>query len=130
MRRCSPLLAYALVALALVPASSAKPTASWALPQIEAVVAAGVMGSDVATFHPNDPLTRVTLEQLVAGLTHSAPLVSANPTARVTMAGLDGRLVGALGLSETAIPLSEVTANTVLFHHRRLSVNRQGLGVL
>ena len=102
MRRCSPLLAYALVALALVPASSAKPTASWALPQIEAVVAAGVMGSDVATFHPNDPLTRVTLEQLVPGLTHSAPLVSANPTARVTMAGLDGRLVGALGLSETA----------------------------
>jgi cell wall-associated NlpC family hydrolase len=102
MRRCSPLLACALVALALAPASSAKPAASWALPQIEAVVAAGVMGSDVATFHPNDPLTRVALEQLVGGLTHSAPLVSPNPTARVTMAGLDSRLVNALGLSETA----------------------------
>jgi cell wall-associated NlpC family hydrolase len=102
MRRRSPLLACALVTLALVPASSARPAASWALPQIEAVVAAGVMGSDVATFHPNDPLRRVALEQLVAGLTHSAPLLAANPAARVTMAGLDSRLVSALGLSETS----------------------------
>jgi cell wall-associated NlpC family hydrolase len=102
MRRRSPLLACAVVTLAFVPASSASPAASWALPQIQAVVAAGVMGSDVATFHPNDPLTRVALEQLVAGLTHSAPFIAPNPTARVTMAGLDARLVNALGLSETA----------------------------
>jgi cell wall-associated NlpC family hydrolase len=33
---------------------------------------------------------------------HTAPVVTANPTARVTMAGLDNRLVNALGLSATA----------------------------
>ena len=95
-------LLCALVALALAPSSAAKPTASWALPQIEAVVGAGVMGTDVATFHPNDPLTRVALEQLVAGLTHAPPVAAANPAARVTMAGLDARLVAALNLPETA----------------------------
>ena len=102
MRRRIPLLACGLLALALVQASSGKPAVSWAEPQIKAVVAAGVMGSDVATFRPNDPLTRVALEQLVAGLTHMVPVVTANPTARVTMSGLDSRLVAALGLSDSA----------------------------
>jgi cell wall-associated NlpC family hydrolase len=102
MRRGSPLLCCALSALALVPASSAGNAGSWALPEIKAVVAAGVMGPDVATFHPNDPLTRVVLEQLVAGLTHTVPIVTPNPTGRVTISGLDSRLVNALGLSETA----------------------------
>jgi cell wall-associated NlpC family hydrolase len=92
----------ALLAFVLVPPSSAKPSTSWALPQIKAVVAAGVMGSDVATFRPNDPLTRVALEQLVAGLTHTVPVLTANPTARVTMSGLDSRLVAGLGLSDSA----------------------------
>jgi cell wall-associated NlpC family hydrolase len=102
MRRRRSLLSCLLLALALAPASSAKPAVSWALPQIEAVVGAGVMGPDVATFHPNDPLTRVALEQLVAGLTHAVPVVAPSPTARVTMAGLDSRLVNALGLNDTA----------------------------
>jgi cell wall-associated NlpC family hydrolase len=102
MRRRRLLLSCALAALALVPASLAKPATSWALPQIEALIAAGVMGTDVATFHPNDPLTRSALEQLVAGLTHSVPIAAANPTARITMSSLDSRLVSALGLSETA----------------------------
>jgi cell wall-associated NlpC family hydrolase len=102
MRRRRLLLSCALAALALVPASLAKPATSWALPQIEALIAAGVMGTDVATFHPNDPLTRSALEQLVAGLTRSLPIAAANPTARVTMSSLDSRLVSALGLSETA----------------------------
>jgi cell wall-associated NlpC family hydrolase len=96
------LLLCALAALALAPTSPAKPAASWALPQIEALIGAGIMGTDAATFHPNDPLTRVALEQLVAGLTHAAPVAAANPAARVTMAGLDARLVNALSLSETA----------------------------
>jgi cell wall-associated NlpC family hydrolase len=99
MRR---LLSCTLCALVLVPASSAMPAGSWALPQIKAVVAAGVMGPDVSTFHPNDPLTRLVLEQLVAGLMRTVPLVTPNPTARVTMSGLDSRLVNGLGLSETA----------------------------
>jgi cell wall-associated NlpC family hydrolase len=103
-RRRSSLLSCALAALALavVPASSANPASSWALPQIKALVTAGIMGTDVATFRPNDPLTRSALEQLVAGLTHSTPIAAANPTARVTMSGLDSRLVNALGLSGAA----------------------------
>jgi cell wall-associated NlpC family hydrolase len=101
MRRRLVALA-SLSALALAPASSARPAASWALPQIRAVVNAGVMGPGVATFHPNDALTRVALEQLVAGLTHAAPALAANPTAPVTMAGLDRRLVDALDLADSA----------------------------
>jgi cell wall-associated NlpC family hydrolase len=102
MRGRRLLLLCALGALGLAPTSAAKPAASWALPQIEAIVGAGIMGTDAATFHPNDPLTRVALEQLVAGLTHATPVAAANPAARVTMAGLDARLVNALDLSETA----------------------------
>ena len=75
---------------------------SWALPQIKALIGAGVMGTSVATFHPNDPLRRVALEQLVAGLLHRVPVITAAPTATVTMSGLDARLVGALGLGATA----------------------------
>jgi len=88
--------------LALAPAGAAKTTPSWAQAEIKAVVAAGLMADDPATFRPNDPLTRGVLEQLVAGLTESTPVTSANPAAKVTMAGLDARLVGALGLSDTA----------------------------
>jgi cell wall-associated NlpC family hydrolase len=100
MRRRS--LLCALVAmLAAAPAGAAKST-SWAQPEIKTVVAAGLMAPDTASFRPDDPLTRSVLEQLVAGLTESTPVAPANPNAVVTMAGLDARLVTALGLSETA----------------------------
>jgi cell wall-associated NlpC family hydrolase len=105
-------LPCALVALlTLAPAGAAKPPNSWALPQIRALVGAGVMGTDVASFHPNDPLTRVALETLVAGLLHTTPAPAAKPTAPVSMAALDGRLVNALGLGETA-KLFQQTAKT------------------
>jgi cell wall-associated NlpC family hydrolase len=101
MRRRS--LLCALVAmLAAAPAGAAKTTPSWAQAEIKTVVAAGLMADDPATFRPNDPLTRGVIEQLVAGLTESTPVAPASPAANVTMAGLDVRLVGALGLSETA----------------------------
>jgi cell wall-associated NlpC family hydrolase len=88
--------------LVCAPASAAKGTRSWAQPQIRAVVSAGIMGPDVASFHPNDPLTRIALEQLVAGLTHTTPALVANPTASVTMTTLDARLVNALALTDAA----------------------------
>lgn len=94
-------LSVLVAALILVPAAAAKQS-SWALPQIKVVVGAGLMGSNVATFHPDDALTKVALEQLVAGLAHTAPAVVTSPTASVTMSTLDARLVNALGLSETA----------------------------
>ena len=62
-----------LVLLAIAPASAAKAPASWAQPQIQALVSAGIMGNSASDFHPNDPLTRIALEQLTSGLTHTAP---------------------------------------------------------
>ena len=95
-----PCAVFAL--LVFPPVSAAKAPASWAQPQIQAVVSAGLMGTDVASFHPNDPLTKIALEQLVAGLTHTAPELVAAPTAPVTITGLDARLVNALSLADTA----------------------------
>jgi cell wall-associated NlpC family hydrolase len=97
-------IAAALTALALVPASgtasgSAK---NWAQPEIRIVVAHGLLAPSVASFRPNDPLVRSDLADLEAGLTDSAPVTVPNPTASVTMAGLDSGLVGALGLAATA----------------------------
>jgi cell wall-associated NlpC family hydrolase len=67
------LLAVAVLpALALAgtaAASSSKPAASWATPEIRAVTAAGLMGAkDVATFHANDALTAQALENLAFDL--------------------------------------------------------------
>jgi cell wall-associated NlpC family hydrolase len=102
MRRRSALPCAVVALLAFAPVSAAKAPSSWAQPQIQAVVSAGIMGTDVASFHPNDPLTRIALEQLAAGLTHTAPALVPSPTAPVTMTGLDARLVNALALTDTA----------------------------
>ncbi len=101
MRRRS-LLCCALVALVAAASAGAAKTPSWAQAEIKAVVAAGLMGDDATTFRPNDPLTRGALEQLVSGLTESTPVTPATPAARVTMAGLDARLVTALGFGDAA----------------------------
>jgi cell wall-associated NlpC family hydrolase len=102
MRRL--LLPLALVALlAAAPASAAKPTQSWALPEIRLIVAQGVMGvTDPAQFRPDDPLTAGALAQLVAGLTKEPAVPAASPAAPVTMAGLDARLVRTLDLTDAA----------------------------
>src|SRR6059058_590048 len=102
MRRRLAATCALVASLVLAPASAAAQQTSWAQPQIKAVVGAGLMSRDVASFHPNDPLTRAALEELVAGLTQSTPAVASTPTATVTMAGLDTRLVDALGLLDTA----------------------------
>jgi cell wall-associated NlpC family hydrolase len=67
------LLAVAVLpALALAgaaAASSSKPAASWATPEIRAVTAAGLMGAtDVASFRANDALTAQALENLAFDL--------------------------------------------------------------
>ena len=41
---------------------------SWAAPQIAAVVAAGLMGPDVISFRPEDPLTRGELHEAIVAL--------------------------------------------------------------
>jgi cell wall-associated NlpC family hydrolase len=88
--------------LTLSPANAAaKPGTSWAQAELKTVVAAGLMAKAAAA-RPNDSLTRGELDALVAGLTHTQPLAAANPSAKVTMAALDSRLVVALGLTDTA----------------------------
>lgn len=60
------------------------------------------MARSVASFRPNDPLTRGELSELVVALTQEPQRPVADPSAPVTMAQLDARLVRVLGLSDEA----------------------------
>lgn len=73
----------------------------WADPQIETVVAAGLMGPDLATFGPQDPLTRGDLAAALAAWGHPQP-PPVDPSLPVTVRELDSRLVAALGLQPAA----------------------------
>jgi cell wall-associated NlpC family hydrolase len=87
------------------PTPAPKPTPkhrSWADAQIRVVVSHGLMAPDVASFRPDDPLTRGALADLVAELTDRAPAPVVNPSAPVTIAGLDTKLVRGLGLAIAA----------------------------
>jgi cell wall-associated NlpC family hydrolase len=75
---------------------------SWADAQIRLVVSHGLMSPDVASFRPDDPLTRGDLADLVGGLTDRVPAPVVNSGAAVTIAGLDAKLVRGLGLSPIA----------------------------
>jgi cell wall-associated NlpC family hydrolase len=94
---------WALVLLlTLSPAyAAAKPGTSWAQAELETVVAAGIMAKAAAA-RPDSPLTQAELETIVAGLTQTQAAAPASPSAKVTMAALDARLVGALGLTDSA----------------------------
>jgi cell wall-associated NlpC family hydrolase len=104
-----------LAALALLALGSAQPAsaANWALPQIQAVVARGLMAPSVAEFRPNDPLTRVELGQLVYDLTQKQQVV-VNPTTPVNVRQLDARLVRVLGLGPAAAHVQSVAVNAGL----------------
>jgi NlpC/P60 family/S-layer homology domain len=84
------------------PKPAPKARRSWADAQIRVVVSHGLMSADVASFRPDDPLTRGALAALVAGLTGRTPEAVVNPAAPVTMAGLDAKLVRGLSLGPTA----------------------------
>lgn len=102
--RCRSLAyVWALVMLlTLSPAyAAAKPGTSWAQAELETVVAAGIMAKAAAA-QPESPLTRAELETIVAGLSHTQAAVPTSPTAKVTMAALDARLVTGLGLTDSA----------------------------
>jgi cell wall-associated NlpC family hydrolase len=103
MRRRHLSYVCALVTLlTLSPATAAtKPGTSWAQAELKTAVAAGLMAKEAAA-RPNKPLTKGELETLVAGLTHTGPVVPAAPAKTVTMAALDSRLVAAVGLTDTA----------------------------
>ncbi|HEU5064913.1 MAG TPA: C40 family peptidase [Gaiellaceae bacterium] len=101
--RLLALLACLLTALAIAPgATSSASNRSWAQPQIRVVVARGLMARSVASFRPNDALTQGELADLVAGLTEQPPKAVANPSAPVTLAQLDAKLVRTLEFADEA----------------------------
>src|SRR5207249_7021415 len=100
-RRLLPPVCMLITLLAWSPVAAAKPAPSWAQAELRAVVAAGLMAKEAAA-RPNDPLTRVELETLSAGLLHAVPAKPSTPTATVTMSALDAKLVTTLGLTDSA----------------------------
>ena len=108
--------AFSTPALAADPADSIAPAASaaaqlattttqtgpnWAAAEIATVVQAGLMGPDVASFRPDDALTRGELYAAIVALgkPHRAPT---DPSRIVTMRELDAQLVAAAGLLPSA----------------------------
>jgi cell wall-associated NlpC family hydrolase len=130
MRRLAAAVSLACACLALPVAAPAFPTpepaaaresaiGSWAEPQIRAVVTHGLMGGNLDAFRPDDALTGGELADLVAGLTEAPTLppaqpVSAQSSAPVTMAGLDARLVKALGLAASGSRFAAVSRSAGL----------------
>jgi cell wall-associated NlpC family hydrolase len=96
------LAALAGACLLAAPVALAADAATWAKREIKLVVGQGLMAPDVESFRPADPLTRGELAELVTGLTGLAPRAPAKPGTTVTMAELDRRLVGVLGLQDAA----------------------------
>ena len=104
MRRLVP---FALVALWLVPPAAAADR-SWAQPQIETVVEAGLLADSTESFQPQKPLTQralaVSLETLALlaeePVDYRYPVVA--PGRAVTVRQLDAALVGFLGLGDAA----------------------------
>src|SRR5215210_5409615 len=83
------------------PGSAAAP-ASWAQPQIEAVVASGLVDGTADVFRPDDPLTSGTLARLVAAVRGEASALPVDPAATVSITRLDATLVAALDLDDIA----------------------------
>jgi len=105
-----------LILLAIFSALVAPPVgqaASWAQPQIRTVVAAGLMGPSVENFHPGQPVTRGDIGYAIAVLTGEQQVV-VDPEHPLTMAQLDRRLVGYLGLRGAANSFTRKAANAKL----------------
>jgi cell wall-associated NlpC family hydrolase len=91
-----------LLGLIFAPAAVAKPSApSWAQAEIRLVVSRGLLPKSAAA-RPDEPLTQGELAGLVAALTYQPPAAPSDPQAPATMAQLNAKLVGALGLSSSA----------------------------
>jgi len=104
MRR---LVLFAVAAFCLVP-NAAAADRSWAHPQIEAVIEAGLFADSVAAFKPQKPLTQKALAGALETLSLAGdePVDYRYPTAvpgrAVTIRELDAALVGFLGLGDSA----------------------------
>jgi cell wall-associated NlpC family hydrolase len=102
VRRFVALLSLLALALTFASAAVAKPSApSWAQGELRLVVSKGLLPKSAAA-RPDDPLTQGELAQLVAGISHTLPAAALGASSGVTVAQLDAKLVGALGLSPAA----------------------------
>jgi cell wall-associated NlpC family hydrolase len=92
-------LLFSFVALGVSSAGAAP--RSWATPQMEAVVDAGLMAPSIAEFRPDDLLTAGELAIVLSTL--GMPVVSVTDVDRpVTLRELDAQLVTAIGFREYA----------------------------
>jgi len=100
MRRLAALVCFIL--LAAVGTAGAQPhvVRSWAAPQIEEVVEAGLMSPSVVNFRPDEPLTSVELATVLASL--GMEVTSRDNDRLVTLREFDAKLVTALGLRAQA----------------------------
>ena len=101
------LVLFVLVVLCLAPNAQAAER-SWAQPQIETVVEAGLLADSVATFKPQKPLTQRALSGALETLSYASeePVVYSYPVTvpgrAVTIRELDAALVAFLGLGDAA----------------------------
>jgi cell wall-associated NlpC family hydrolase len=92
----------ALLVLTFTSAAMAKPSApSWAKADIDLVVSRGLLPRSAAS-RPEEPLTHAELAPLVAGISRRPAPALLDPYGTVTVAQLDAKLVGAVGLSRAA----------------------------
>ena len=99
MRRIA-LFACTLVLATAGTAGAQSPAQSWATPQIKTVVEAGLLAPSVATFRPDDALTRGELAEALFALGIEASFQ--NTASPVTIRELDAYLVTAMGLRPEA----------------------------
>jgi cell wall-associated NlpC family hydrolase len=95
-----PLVLFVVLASATGAAARPAPSASWAAPQIATVVDAGLMGTSVGEFRPDDHLTWSELSTVVASLGGTISVV--DPDKPVTIRELDAQLVWLAGLRSAA----------------------------
>jgi cell wall-associated NlpC family hydrolase len=89
------------IAFLITGTAGAQPAApSWATPQIQAVVDAGLMATTVADFRPDDPLTSSELATALGAM--GVELLVTDPDKPVTIRELDAQLVTAAGLRPEA----------------------------
>jgi cell wall-associated NlpC family hydrolase len=99
MRRLA--LLSCVIALVVAGTAGAQPAApSWATPQIQAVVDAGLMAPSIAEFRPDDPLTSIELATVLGAM--GVDVTVTEPDRLVTMRELDAQLVTVAGLRPEA----------------------------
>ena len=100
MRRIALLLSLAFLAATATAGAQPPPARSWAAPQIETVVSAGLMAPNVTEFRPDDLLTSAELAGVLASL--GADVTLTDPYRLVTVRELDAQLVTLAGLRPQA----------------------------